>query len=281
VEEGFFEEEGIDLEVRPGNGSGNVAQQVAGEQTTFGWVDTPAMINGVDAGMPIMSVGVFLQRGPASIEFFADAGISEPADLVGKTVAGTPGDAMSATFPAWLELNGVDPADVNVVNVDAAGKISALIEGQTDAIQGFFHDQAPTIEEQSGKEVETLLYADYGMNLLGTGIVVNEATVADNEELVAGFVRAVQRSWEAAVEDPQAAVAAMAANATETPSEEVMAQQLEESIGLLNLEEAPAPGVNAPEQWQETIDLLAEHTELENVGDPATYWNGQYASEEG
>jgi len=278
VAEGCYEQEGIDLEVRAGNGSGNTVQAVAANQTTFGWADTPAMINGIDSGMPIASLGVYLQDGPGSIEFFAEQGISEPADLVGKTVAGTPGDAMYATFPAWLELNGVNPDEVNLVNVDPAGKIAALIEGQADAIMGFFHDQAPTIENQSGQEVDYLRYGDFGMNILGTGIVVNDATVAESPELVEGFVRGTQCAWEAAVEDPEAAATAMEENAGETPPADVLSGQLEQSIELLNLEEAPAPGVNTEEQWQETIDLLVEHTEVENPGGPEEYWDGSYAA---
>src|SRR5690606_31368109 len=239
VADGIFEDEGIDLTIQPGNGSGNTVQQVAQRNTDFGWADTPPLANGISSGMPVRSVGVFLQTGPSSVEFFADQGITEPADLVGKTVGGTPGDAMYGTFPAWLELNGVDPADVTVVNVDAAGKIAALIEGKVDAIQGFHHDQAPTIENQTGEEVEALPFADFGMNLLGTGLVAHEALLADDPELVEAMVRATSRAFLAASEDPDAAVAAMAAGAEQAPDEAVLAAQLAATVELLGLEDAP------------------------------------------
>ncbi|SDU76032.1 ABC transporter substrate-binding protein [Jiangella alkaliphila] len=280
VAEGIYEEEGIDLEIRPGSGSGTTVQQVAQSQTDFGWADTPPLLNGVTEGMPIKSLGVFLQTGPASVEFFADQGISEPADLVDKIVAGTPGDAMYATFPAWLELNGVNPDDVEVVNVDPAGKIAALVEGRADAIMGFFHDQGPTIEDISGQEVDALLFTDWGMNLLGTGIIAHQNTIDDNPELAEAFVRATARSWEAAAEDLDAAAAAMEEGADETPPAEVLRAQLEESIGLLRLDEAGTPGVNTEEQWQETIDLLSEAGSLTDPGDPATYWESSFGEAE-
>jgi len=279
VEQGIFEEEGIDLTIQPGNGSGNTVQQVAQRNTDFGWADTPPLANGISSGMPVRSVGVFLQTGPSSVEFFADQGITEPADLVGKTVGGTPGDAMYGTFPAWLELNGVDPADVTVVNVDAAGKIAALIEGKVDAIQGFHHDQAPTIENQTGEEVEALPFADFGMNLLGTGLVAHEALLADDPELVEAMVRATSRAFLAASEDPDAAVAAMAAGAEQAPDEAVLAAQLAATVELLGLEDAPAPGVNTEEQWTDTLTFLSENTDFDGGTTPADFWDGSFGAD--
>ncbi|WP_369372169.1 ABC transporter substrate-binding protein [Promicromonospora sp. Populi] len=279
VEQGIFEEAGIDLTIQPGNGSGNTVQQVAQRNTDFGWADTPPLANGIASGMPMRSVGVFLQTGPSSVEFFDDQGITEPADLVGKTVAGTPGDAMYGTFPAWLELNGVDPADVSVVNVDAAGKIAALIEGRVDAIQGFHHDQAPTIENQTGREVSALPFSDFGMNLLGTGLLAHEATIESDPELVQAMLRATSESFLAASEDPEAAVAAMAANAEQAPEESVLAAQLEATIGLLNLAEAPAPGVNTEQQWTDTLAFLSENTQFEGTSEPGDYWDATFGAD--
>ncbi|MET3976916.1 ABC transporter substrate-binding protein [Cellulosimicrobium sp. 4261] len=279
VDQGIFEEEGIDLTIQPGNGSGNTVQQVAQRNTDFGWADTPPLANAISSGMPVRSVGVFLQTGPSSVEFFADQGIAEPADLVGKTVGGTPGDAMYGTFPAWLELNGVDPADVTVVNVDAAGKIAALIEGKVDAIQGFHHDQAPTIENQTGEEVDALPFADFGMNLLGTGLVANERLIADDPDLVAAMVRATSRSFLAAAEDPEGAVAAMADGAEQAPDDAVLAAQLAATIELLGLDEAPAPGVNGEEQWTSTLTFLSENTDFDGGTTPADFWDGSFGAD--
>lgn len=279
VDQGIFEEEGIDLTIQPGNGSGNTVQQVAQRNTDFGWADTPPLANAISSGMPVRSVGVFLQTGPSSVEFFADQGIAEPADLVGKTVGGTPGDAMYGTFPAWLELNGVDPADVTVVNVDAAGKIAALIEGKVDAIQGFHHDQAPTIENQTGEEVDALPFADFGMNLLGTGLVANERLIADDPDLVAAMVRATSRSFLAAAEDPEGAVAAMADGAEQAPDDAVLVAQLAATIELLGLDEAPAPGVNAEEQWTSTLTFLSENTDFDGGTTPADFWDGSFGAD--
>jgi NitT/TauT family transport system substrate-binding protein len=276
MKQGFYKDEGIKLKIRPGNGSSRTIEQVASGQTTFGWADTPPLLLGASAGMPIKSVGVFMQNGPASIEFFSKQGIESPKDLEGKTVAGTPGDAMYASFPGWLEANGVNKDDVNIVNVDPAGKLAALMEGKTDAIMGFFHDQGPTIENQSGDEVDALMYSEWGMNLLGTGIVSNERTIEEDPETVEAFVRATVKSWEAAAENPEEAAAAMAEMAEQEPPEEVLVKQLELTLPLV-MGDGMEIGVNDSQAWQETIDLMTEYAELEGPTEPTEYWNDSFA----
>ncbi|MGH3877234.1 MAG: ABC transporter substrate-binding protein [Actinophytocola sp.] len=281
VQEGFYSDEGIDLEIKPGNGSATVIKQVAQDQTTFGWADTPPLLNGVGSGMPVKSVGVFLQKGPASLEFLSDQKITKPQDLKGKTVGGTPGDAMYATFPAWLKANGMAASDVKIVNMDPANKIAQLAEGQVDAIMGFFHDQGPTIEAKTGKKVDYLLYADSGLNMLGTGIVVNDKTLSEQKDMVTRFVRATQKSWAEAAKDVPGAAKAMAGMAENEPPEEVLVKQLTLAQPLLQLDTAGQPGVNTEEQWQDTIDLMTQYADLAEAGAPPEYWDGSHAKAAG
>jgi NitT/TauT family transport system substrate-binding protein len=274
-DKGFYRAEGIDLTIKAGGGSGKTIQAVAQQQTDFGWADTPPLLKAITTGMKVKSVGVFLQKGPSSVEFLADKNITKITDLKGKTVGGTPGDAMYATFPALLKANGVDPAEVKVVNVDAAGKIAALAEGKVDAIQGFFHDQAPTIEAKTGKKVNHLLFADFGLNLLGTGLVVHDDTLAKDPELVKAFVRATQKSWAEAAKDIPGAAAAMEKLAENEPAKDVLIKQLTLCLPLVD---TTAPGVNAETTWTETIDLMTKHAELKDAGAPSKYWSGTYAT---
>jgi len=276
LKKGYYKAEGIDLDIKPGNGSGNVIKQVDQKQTDIAWADTPVLLRSIGTGMKVKSVGVFLQKGPTAIEFLADKGIKSPADLMGKTVGGTPGDAIYATFPAWLKANGVNPTEVKVVNVDAAGKIAALAEGKVDAIQGFFHDQAPTIEGRTGKKVDYLLFADWGMNLLGTGIVVHTDTLKDKGELVKKFVKATQKSWAEAAKDIDGAVDAMVELAENEPPKEVLTKQLNLCLTLLDAGSG-SPGVNSEQKWTETIELMSKNADLKDAGSPSKYWDGTYA----
>lgn len=275
VAQGIFEEHGIRLTIQPGGGSGRTVQATAAGQTDFGWADTPALLNGVAGGAPVKSLGVFLQTTPGSVEFFAEKGYTEPTDLIGATIAGTAGDAMSQTFPSFLAANGLTEADVTVQNVDAAGKIAALVSGQVDAILGFCHDQAPTIENISGEEVDCMRFADWGVNFYSSGLLTNQDLLDNDPDLAKRMLDATIASWEAAIADPEAAVEAMStAVFNQAPPAEVLAQQFAETQTLLHTDSTAdlPPGVNVEADWQATIDLFAETGGLENPGPPSDYW---------
>ena len=145
VQEGIFAEHGIDLTIDPGQGSTRTAQAVGGKQVDFGWSDTAAVLSNIDQGVDIKSVGVFLQTTPSAVQVFADSGIEEPADLAGRTIAVSAGDAPTTTFPMFLADVGLAPGDVKEQNLDSAGKMAALMAGRVDGLIGFAHDQGPTI----------------------------------------------------------------------------------------------------------------------------------------
>ena len=63
----------------------------------------------IDQGVDIKSVGVFLQKGPASIEFLADKNIKSIKDLKGKTVVaktGSEGEAFAKSISSLTLCTG-------------------------------------------------------------------------------------------------------------------------------------------------------------------------------
>ncbi|WP_280499649.1 ABC transporter substrate-binding protein, partial [Nocardia farcinica] len=107
VQEGIFAKHGIDLKISAGQGSTKTAQATGANQTDFGWADTSAVLSNIDKGVKIKSVGVFLQTTPSAVQVFADSDIRTPADLAGKTIAVSAGDAPTTTFPMYLDKAGV------------------------------------------------------------------------------------------------------------------------------------------------------------------------------
>ncbi|MBB3052502.1 NitT/TauT family transport system substrate-binding protein [Prauserella isguenensis] len=281
-QQGIYEEHGISLDIRAGQGSQKTVQATAAGQTDFGWADTPALLAGVSQGLDVKSVGVYLQTTPSSVQFFSEQGISEPKDLKGKTVASTAGDALTNVFPLFLEANGMSEQDVDVQNTDAAGKMAAVMQGQTDALLGYATDQGPTMQEKSGKEVSYLRWAEHGLNFYSNGLLTAQEVLDDRGDLAQRMVAATTEAWEQAGEDREAAVDAMEGASEQLPSKQVLTEQFGETLELLHTDatEGQRPGVNTPEDWKKTIGIFADAGVIEEAGEPGEYWNSDIAPKE-
>jgi NitT/TauT family transport system substrate-binding protein len=271
---GYYAAQGIDLTIESGGGSAKTIQAVGAGTVAFGYADTPTLIQAIAKGVPVKSIGVVLQRTPSAVQLFADKHVTTPAGLRGMTIALTPGDALYQTFPAFLEANHMTPADVNLVNIDPAGKNAALISGRADAIVGYYNGQAPEIEAATGKKVVAIEYAANGVNFYGDGLITSDATLSSDPALVRGFVSASRRAWADAALHPREAVAEMEKRVDKAPGADVMLQELTISNALLHTKNTVGrdPIVNVPADWQATIDLLARYAGLTNPAKPDAYW---------
>lgn len=279
VQEGIFAKHGIELNINAGQGSTKTAQAAGSNQTDFGWADTPAVVSNIGKGVKIKSVGVFLQTTPSAVQVYADSGIETPADLAGKTIAVSAGDAPTTTFPIYLDKVGVPADQVEQQSLDAAGKIAAMLSGKVDGLIGFAHDQGPTIANKSGREMRYLRYSDAGLNFYSNGLIANSGTIEKSPELVQAMVDATSEAFTAAAANPEAAVASMEGKDPQMPPKEVLLQQWTETITLLTTPntEGDAPGVNAEEDWASTISVLSESGLLEDAGEPSQYWDSSFS----
>jgi NitT/TauT family transport system substrate-binding protein len=277
--QGIFAEHGIDLTIQAGQGSQKTIQATAAGQTDFGWADTPALLAAVSQGLGVKSVGVFLQTTPSSVQFFSDKNIKTPADLKGKTIATTAGDALTKTFPAFLKANGLSAGDVTLQNTDAAGKIAAVVSGRTDALLGFATDQGPTVQEKAGKPVSYLKFAEHGLNFYSNGLLTSNDNIKNKKDLVQRMVDATSESWTKAAADPTAAVNAMQGASQQLPSQKVLTDQFNATLKLLHTDatQNQPPGVNTEADWAKTIATFADASMITKAEPPATYWDASFA----
>ena len=279
VKQGIFEKHGIKLKIQAGQGSGKTVQATGGGQTDFGWADTSALATAVEQGVPVKSVGVFLQTTPASVQFFAEKNIKKPADLKGKSVATTAGDALTKTFPAFLKQNGMQESDVSIQNIDPAGKMAAVISGRTDVLLGFASDQGPTIKEKSGKDVGYLRFSEFGLNYFSNGLLTSKTMLQKDPELVKKMVAATQEAWTAAEKSPDAAAESMKGAAEQLPSPTVVLEQFKTTLTLLHTDatKGKAPGVNSVDDWKKTIDTFKQTGIIKEASEPSAYWEESVA----
>jgi NitT/TauT family transport system substrate-binding protein len=209
LEKGYYAAEGIDLDIQEGRGSGPTTQAVAAKTAAFGYVDLPTMMRVAVKGAPVIATGVLLQKSPMSVMGFEDKNIRKPADIKGKIVAMTPGGSNEQIWPLFLKKAGLKEDDFKTVSGDAQTKLNAVISGQADLVLGYPMDQGMKILDATGKRVYAIKCADYGINLVSSGIIAHKDMLKDNPDLVRRFMAASSKAVANAVKDPQGAADAM------------------------------------------------------------------------
>src|SRR5437899_5790260 len=203
-ERGYFDQEGIDLDIQEGRGSGVTVQAVAAGTATFGYADVPTMIKAAAKGAPVTAVGVALQTSAMSVMGFAEKNIRKPEDIKGKTVAVTPGDSMSQIWPLFLKKANLKEGDFKTVAGDAQTKLNAVMNDQADLLLGYVMDQAIKLQDAKQKAVYPIKFADYGVNLVSSGIIVQKDFLKSKPDVVKSFMRAATKSLEQAANSPDA-----------------------------------------------------------------------------
>jgi NitT/TauT family transport system substrate-binding protein len=267
-ERGYYDQEGIDLDIQEGRGSGVTVQAVAANTATFGYVDVPTMIKAAAKGAPVRAVGVALQLSPMSVMGFAEKNIRTPKDIAGKTVAVTPGDSMSQIWPLFIKKTGINQTDFKTVAGDAQTKLNAVMTGQADLLLGYVMDQAIKLQDATGKPVYPIRFADYGVNLISSGIIVNVETLKTKPDMVKRFLRATTRALEESEKNPEAAVDAMLKANPKAGMRETLIIGLKQTTALYHTKETAKqrPLRVSMSNVGESLDLLAEYGGL----DPAT-----------
>ncbi len=263
-ETGLFAAEGIDLDIQEGRGSAVTTQAVAAGSAQFGYVDVPTMMRAAIRGAPIVATGVLVQVNPMSVMGLEEKNIRKPDDIKGRIVAVSPGDSMSQIWPLFLRKTGLKDTDFQVVSGDGQTKLNAVINGRADLLLGYVMDQSMKIKDATGKDTYPIRFADYGINLVSSGIVARTALTMENPDLVRRFMKAATASVEAAEKDPKAAAASILTALPKGGQPGTLQQGFELTTPLYRLpNQTNRPFRVSPALMQESVDLMVEYGGLD------------------
>jgi NitT/TauT family transport system substrate-binding protein len=279
-EKGLYAAKGIDLEIQEGRGSAVTIQAVAAKTIPFGYADVPTMIKAAAKGAPVVSPGVLLQTSPMSVMGFTEKNIRKPEDLKGKTVATTAGDSLSQIWPLFLKKAGLKESQMQILSGDAQTKLNAVISGQADALLGYAMDQSMKIKDATGKSVYPIMFADYGIHLVSSGIIAHKDTLKDNPDLVRRFMAATTEAIEAAEKDPAGAIKAVLAALPKAGKPETLQEGFQLTIPLYRTAETKSkrPFQVTDENMADSVALLVEYGGVDGTAskDPKAFYTREF-----
>ncbi|HKQ00444.1 MAG TPA: ABC transporter substrate-binding protein [Actinomycetes bacterium] len=274
----YFREEGLDVQILEGSGSGTAANLVANGSNDFGLSDAGVVAKTINDGASIKMVMGIFQRNPSVIISLKEKAITKPQDLAGKSVGATSGEAPLQLLPAYLNANNVDPKSVKIVNIDPAAKITALLQKRVDAIVGYSSSDVPIAQSQAEGGLNVQHYADYGVVTLSNGLITSNKMITDQPDTIRSFARAVQRGFQFCQEQPDEAVKQLADRFPQSVKPEEAKIALEQVINNLHTERTKDKpvGVMDEQDWSDTLTTLQKYAGLSQPKAPADYYTNQF-----
>jgi NitT/TauT family transport system substrate-binding protein len=279
ITRGIYAEEGIDLTIREGSGSGATVNAIIGDSARFGMADAAAVARAVSKDAPLRMIGNYVQTSSHAILFFADRGYKSLKDLVGKKVSFTAGDALHQNWPALLKMAGIPRDQIQEVLLAPAAKQSAMVTGVVDAMGGFTTSQLGLIELETGKKVGAITYADNGVNTMTLGLFINTRYAGDRS-LNCRMIRATSRAWAAAIQEPEAAVEAlhkMYPAVNKGAKDLTRRQWIDTGRHLYSKRtQGKTPGWMDNGDWEDLVRILKEYGGMERARPVADYYTNEF-----
>lgn len=205
---GWYRDNGLDVEIIEGNGSGPALQLLANKSIEFGFVDSTLAMSFIGKDVPIRTVAGIFRSTPQGFLALGETPLTSPKDLEGKTLALVPATLVNNVAPTFFSLNGVDASKVKQINTEISAKLQLLLAKKVEVMQGAASD-AVSIQTATGKDPSALWLSDWGMTMVGYGITTHTDLIKEQPETVRQLIAATLKGFTTAREQTAEAVAAL------------------------------------------------------------------------
>ena len=199
VEEGFYEEEGLDVTIIEGAVDIVPQQVVATGGAEFGLAWVPKALVANEEGAALVNVGQVFQRSGTLMVSWADSGITSPADWAGKTV-GNWGFGNEFELTAAIAQEGVEDVELVAQNFDMEGLLTRELDSAEAMIYNEYAQVLEVVNEETGElyqpeDLNVIDFNDVGTAMLQDSIWTTADYADANPEVVEAFLRGSFKGW--------------------------------------------------------------------------------------
>ena len=288
LDQGFFEEEGLDVEILEG-GADIVPQDVLASgdaDYAISWV--PKVLGSIEQGAAITNVAQIFERSATLQVAMADSGIDGPEDLAGKKV-GSWGYGNEWELFAGMQQAGVEIDDIELIQ--QAFDMNGFLAGDIDAAQAMTYNEYAQVLETENPDTgelyqpEDLTVIDWneeGTAMLQDAIWADTQRLEDDEEYretTVAFIKAAIKGWAYAKDNPEEA-AEIVTGAGSTLGKSHQLWMTNETSKLI-WPSTNGVGLIDEAAWEQTVEIaLGTKNEtgatIISEEPPATAWTNEY-----
>jgi len=255
LDKGWYEEEGIDLEIQIPSDPSAALKQVAAGNTEFGVSFQEELTIARSNGIPAVSIAAIIQHNTSAFAALASSGIRTAADFENKTYASYGLPIEKPILSALMACEGADSTKVEFVDV-GFDAFPALREGRVDLAWIFLGWDGVQAELQ-GVELNTVpLYGDCVPDYYTPIIIAGETTLQERGDLARRFLAATKRGYDYAIENPEESAQILLKYSPESDPDLVMASQ--KWLSPRYQDGAATWGVQHAEIWTGFADWMYE-----------------------
>jgi NitT/TauT family transport system substrate-binding protein len=201
---GFYDEEGLDVNLKVGGPSITPEQVVLGKQAEFGIDWLPSLLASRDKGQNLVNIAQVFTRSGMTELTWKDSGITTIGEMAGKKVGvwccGNENELYAA-----LNKNNIDPK-TGVTIVNQPFNMDLFLNRQVDAAAAMTYNELAQVLEtknpKTGKlyqpsDINVIKMDDAGTGMLEDGVFVRGDWIADkdNAETAKKFLAASFKGW--------------------------------------------------------------------------------------
>jgi NitT/TauT family transport system substrate-binding protein/putative hydroxymethylpyrimidine transport system substrate-binding protein len=202
VGRGYYDENNINLEIIEPTSTADTLKLIDAGKAQFGIADGIDVADQITQGRGAQGIMALVQRPLGGLITLESAGITDPAQLEGKTVGVTGVPSDDAILDTVITDAGGDPSNIEVVTIGFNG-VQNLENEKVDAFTGFTAADGTQIEVD-GFPITSFALDEYGgPQYPGLVVFSTEDTISHDPELMAAFVDATVRGYEDTLANPE------------------------------------------------------------------------------
>ncbi|RCS24726.1 ABC transporter substrate-binding protein [Phyllobacterium salinisoli] len=209
-DKGFYEAEGLDVEIKPGGPDVAPPQVIAGggADVIVDWM--PSALATREKGVPLVNIAQPFKRSGMMLTCRKETGITKPEDFKGKTL-GVWFGGNEYPFLSWMNHLGIktDGGPEGVTVLKQGFNVDPLIQKQADCISTMTYNEYWQVIDAGIPEDQLVVfkYEDQGVATLEDGLYVLEKSLDDPAmvDKLARFVKASIQGWDYTRKNPDEA----------------------------------------------------------------------------
>ncbi len=257
-EQGFYEEEGLEVTIKPGGPDVAPPQVIAGggADVVIDWM--PSALAAREKGLPLVNIAQPFKRSGMMLTCRNDSGVTATEDFPGQTL-GVWFGGNEYPFLSWMSKLGLstDGGPEGVTVLKQGFNVDPLLQKQAACISTMTYNEYWQVIDAglTPEELTVFKYEDQGVATLEDGLYVLEERLADPAfvETMAKFVRASMKGWKWAEEHPDDAAMIVLDNDETGAQTEAHQKRMMGEIAKLT---AGTDGTLDPADYERTVETL-------------------------